>query len=163
MNLVQRFDLPGFLRRLSALFLQTESSDLALRGLRVHAHVFGERLEPATLDCSRRVPSVELGHAGSAHLVVHVDARALVPLLAAHSMRDIFTEFNQGLIRLQQGAPGQGPLYTVLRLVRDPLVVRENTDLRAKIQAAFDASSCISSASTVLTPPVHESAGEGGA
>ena len=135
------FDLPLFIEKLAVVLSRIESSDLGLRGLRIHAQVAsGSSIRQATLDCSRRVPGVGLGHTGPAHLVVHVEDSAIVPLLAAYSLNDIFSYFQDGSIRLQQGAPGQGTLYTVLRLVRDPSSTRDNAPLRAELQAAFDAS-----------------------
>jgi hypothetical protein len=137
----RELDLPAFAERLAGVLSHMESSELGLRGLRIHVKVaHGSTLQPATLDCSRRVPTVELGQCGPAHLVVHVEQNAIVPLLAAYSLRDIFEYFEDGSIRLQQGAPGQGPLYTILRMVRDPTDARDNATLRAELQAAFDAS-----------------------
>ncbi len=134
-------DLSTFAEKVSVALSRVESSALGLRGLRCHVNVAsGSTLRPATLDCSRRVSTAELGHSGAAHLVVHVDQEAIVPLLSAYSMRDVFHYFQDGLIRLQQGAPGQGPLYTILRMVRDPTDTRDNAALRAELQAAFDAS-----------------------
>jgi hypothetical protein len=137
----REFDLSAFTERLSVALSRVESSELGLRGLRVHANVaMGSTLRPATLDCSRRVPAVELGHSGPAHLVVYVDQDAIVPLISAYSLHDLFDYFQDGSIRLQQGVPGQGPLYTILRMVRDPTDSRDNAALRAELQAAYDAS-----------------------
>lgn len=81
-----KLDLPGLVQRLSGVFSRVESAHLALRCLRVHENVAGKGTVAATLDCSRRAPSVEMGHTGTAHLVVHVDERALVPRLVAYSL-----------------------------------------------------------------------------
>ncbi len=137
----RELDLPAFIERLSAVLSRVESANLGLRGLRIHAKVAsGSNVRPTTLDCSRKVPTVQLGQSGPAHLVVHVEQDAIVPLLSAYSLHDIFDYFHDGSIRLQQGAPGQGPLYTILRMVRDPTDTRDNAALRVDLQAAFDAS-----------------------
>jgi hypothetical protein len=137
---IRELDMPALVGSMGAILSRVKSSDLALRGLRTHVRAaMGSSVHLVTVDCSRPVPSIQLGHPGTAHIVIHIDERAIVPLLAAYWFRDVFEYFHDGSIRLQQGAPGQGPLYTALRLVRDPCSTRENADLRVQLQAALEA------------------------
>lgn len=125
----------AFIEMFATLLSAVESSDLAVRGLRIHARIeLAGSILLATFDCTRPAPCLQFGHSGSAHALVYVDECALVALLAAQSFRDLFPYFQNGKIRLQRG------LFNVLRLVRDPHVLRDNTALRIALQRAVDSS-----------------------
>lgn len=126
--------------KLAGILSRVESSELGLRGMRMHVKIaVGSTLRAVTFDCSRRVPTLELGQSGTAHIVAYVEEKAIVPLLSTYALRDLIEYFQDGSIRLQEGAVGQGPLYTILRMVRDPTDTRDNAALRGELQAAFDA------------------------
>jgi len=125
----------AFIEKLAKPLSAVESSELAVRGLRVHARIgVAGSIFLATLDCSRPVPYLQFGHSGSAHVLVYVDECALVPLLAAQSFRELFPYFQEGKIRLQRG------LFNVLRLAREPHSSRDNTAFRNALQSALDSS-----------------------
>jgi hypothetical protein len=123
----------AFIEKLATPLSAVKSSELAVRGLRIHARIgVAGSVFLATLDCTRPVPCLQFGHSGSAHVLVYVDECALVALLAAQSFRDLFPYFEDGKIRLQRG------LFNVLRLARDPHDLRDNTTLRNALQSAVD-------------------------
>lgn len=126
----------SLVQTLATVLSTAQSADLAVRGLRIHAWV-AVPAGPAfavTMDCTRPAPSLQFGHAGPSHVLVHVDESVLSELLAAHSFRDLFRHFEDGRIRLQRG------LFIMLRLVRDPRVPRDNAALRAQLGAVIAAS-----------------------
>jgi hypothetical protein len=133
---VTQRDPSALVQTLATVLSMAQSADLAVRGLRIHAWVAVPAGPPfaVTMDCTRPAPSLQFGHAGPCHVLVYVDESVLSELLAAHSFHDLFCHFKDGRIRLQRG------LFIMLRLVRDPLVPRDNAALRGQLGAVIAAS-----------------------
>jgi hypothetical protein len=123
----------ALVQKLAAVLASARSSDLAVRGLRIHAWVCATTGSgfAVTLDCTRPAPVLQLGQAGPCHVLVYVEEGVLSELLAAHSFHDLFRHFQDGRIRLQRG------LFIMLRLVRDPREPRDNAALRGQLEAVM--------------------------
>jgi hypothetical protein len=89
----------GLVERLRGALSTCQSQNLAACGLRIHLFVVAAQIHAITVDCTGAAPDVEIGHGGSAHVVLRVKAHSLAPLLAAYSCRELFAHFRDGSIR----------------------------------------------------------------